>query len=176
MKKTIIFCLSILFLSGAFAQEFKTVKVNVLKEEVIIDKFVVSKTTSIDEVIKALGKPERIEQFAGKDRKFIYDSKGVSFSIVPNNPKNLIEALIITYTYDQDKDVAKEKFSGTLSIDGFTVTEKNTAEEISESTDLKKVECFGRTCMTDPKAKGIILMMGLTDEKDILQIAFGFKK
>jgi len=175
LEKAFIACIVMSLFTNVFAQNTESIKVNVLKEEVVINKMVITKKTTIDEVIKAMGKPERIEKFAGKDRKYIYDSKGYAFSTAPNNPKNLVESLTITYTYDNDKNVAKEKFRGTLMIDNFMVTEKNTIKEIADKTDFEKIECFGTMCASDPKAKGIVTMIGMTESGDILQIVFGFK-
>ena len=174
MKVIFSFFLFAVMIGSLSAQKIDNVKINVAKEEITVNNTVIKSGTSIQDVIKALGEPERIVKFAGKDRYYIYDSQGVAFSIIANSDK--IETITITYTYDEDEKVAKEKFKGTLMVDAHTVTEKTTIKELNDKTAYDGIQCFGKLCASDPKKKGVIVMIGLTEKQEILQIVFGLKK
>lgn len=172
MKNTILLLL-LLFSTTSFAQNAESIKIDVLKEEIIIGKLKLTKDTDIDAVIKVLGKAERIKKTGEHDRVFAYDSKGIAFNVKAGGSKKL-ESVTLTYTYDGDENVAKEKYTGELFIDKVAITEKTTTTEINEKTNVK-LRCMGTLCMVDPKGKGLLVLLGTTENNEILQIAFGFK-
>lgn len=171
--KNLIIAFLLLISSASLAQKFENIKVNVGKEEIVVDKVTIKKNTKIDEVIKVFGKAERVVQKAGQDRIFIYDSKGIAFNVKAGGSR-MIESITITYTYDDDKNVASGKYAGKVIIDQLGVTENTTTAEINEKTALE-LQCMGTMCVTDPKGKGVLMLLGLTESNKILQMAFGFK-
>lgn len=171
--KNLLF-LFLLFISGtSFSQNFDSIRVHILKEEIIIDNLTINKKTKIDQVIKIFGKAERVVEHNGQERILIYDSKGVAFNLRDGGDRQ-ISAVTITYTYDNDENVASGKYTGKLIIDQLEVTEFTPADTINEKTDLNLL-CMRSRCVTDFAGDGLLVLLGLTETNTILQMAFGLR-
>lgn len=178
MKKVFTTFITFLSLSVAFAQTAAKITVNSTTKSIVIGKLNLSAKTTIDEVIKALGEPERKEIIAGKERIFAYDKLGLSFDI-GNTGNKLIEGVSITYNPDDDKKVAHGVFTGELTIDGLKVNKLTKSKELTAKTKLGDIRCFGTMCATDPRSTaGLALLLSYKDEteSEIGQIGFAFKK
>jgi hypothetical protein len=170
--KTILFLSAIFIAQLLHAQTIDTIKINTSKQEILIAKHIVTSATTIEEITKLLGPAERIEKVGGVDRHYIYDKLGLSFD---GGKKGKVEAVMINYNHDGDKKAAKEKFTHTLMIDKLTATEKTTAENVKQNTNIKEISCVGAImCVSDPKKPGIALLMGFNDKALITQMVFGF--
>ncbi len=135
----IVFILFFLYLSGNVNAQTFNINGDFKKGAIIINNTTFTKTSTIADYEKILGKPERIEKIAGQDRVFAYDKLGISFMINPVTKG--VENINITYIYDGDKKVAKESFKGKLSINSQEINTQTTHEEIGKlvNTTLLKV-------------------------------------
>lgn len=178
MKKLLTSFLTFFVLSTSLAQGADKIVVDSPQKTILIDKLSITSKTTIDEVIKALGEPERKETIAGKERIFAYDKLGLSFDI-GNTGNKFVEAVAITYNPDNDKKVAHGVYKGALSIDGLIVSKITKSAELTSKTKLGEIRCFGTMCAADPKSSaGLALLLSYIDEsqKEIGQIGFAFKK
>ena len=177
MKK-LLFTLTFLTLGYTVlpAQKADRIIVNVLSQEVTIGTMKTTISTSIDDVIKYLGEPERKETIAGKERIFAYDKLGIAFDI-GNGTKKTVEGISVTYVADDDRKVAKGGFNGDLLIDNLKISATMKPKDIQAKTKFGNIECFSAMCASNPKAKGLMLILSYTspEQIEIGQIGFGFK-
>lgn len=154
------------------AQSLDSIKINSRTQEFVYQHHAISAATNITQVQQWLGQPSRVEQVSGKDRYFIYDGLGISFDA---GKSGQIEAVIINYNFDGDKKAAKEKYTGALVVDNFSISEKTKTDEIKQFTRIKAIVCMGPTlCVSDPKSQTMALVVGYTQASLITQIVFGF--
>ncbi|MCC6370131.1 MAG: hypothetical protein IT236_03895 [Bacteroidia bacterium] len=173
MKSKIILVVSLLFcLQKGRAQNADTLKVFTQLNRVEFAKNIITPKTTIDELIKMLGTPDRIEQSVGIDRHFIYDKLGLAFD---GGKIRMVEGISVTFNYDNDKKAAKNKFSGVLKMDDLIVKETTSGEDIKQKTFIKELTCIpGAFCASNPKLPHMVLMMGLNSSSKITNLVFGF--
>lgn len=156
MMKKILLSVYFLFLCTVlYAQASLSVNGDFDNEAVVINNTAFTKKSTIEDYEKILGKAERIEKIAGKDKIFAYDKWGISLSLETNT--NLIQEIYITYVYDGDKKVAKEKFTGTLALNGETITQETTSEQIGKMSGLTLVSVMKGLYMGKGKAISLIV-------------------
>jgi hypothetical protein len=175
MKKLFVLAYMALSLNCANAQ--KRIPVSIMSEakKIMLGAFEVSATTKIEDVIKYLGKPDRIMKAAGTDRHYIYDSLGIA--IDAGKEGKIVEAVSINFNWDNDKKMAMLPFKNTLTLDGYAITELSTTDMIRQNTMVKEIICPAPViCMSNPKAGGLALIIGYTKDNRMTQIAFGFTK
>ena len=139
MLKSILFAVALfLFLQPSVnAQTSLNVNSDFTKNAVIINGVTFTKKSTLEEYEKVLGKAERIEKYAGKDKFFAYDKLGIAFSLEINT--TTVQEIYITYISDDDKKFAKGAFTGTLAINGQTITTQTTHEEIGKLSGAELV-------------------------------------
>lgn len=172
MTKSILlsFLILLLFHVHVNAQTSPSVNVDVVKNVIIINNVTFTKTSSIADYEKVLGKAERIEKIAGKDKIFAYDKLGISFSLKTNT--DIVQEVYITYVYDGDKKVAKEEFKGQLSINGKEINNKTTADEISKESKIDLVMSMKGLYMGKGKA---LLLIAYYPETTLGQFGVSFQ-
>jgi len=163
--------------SNLYAAKVDSIVVEVSKRTIKLGSYVISTNTTIDQVMKQLGKPNRIEKLAGTDRYFIYDSLGIAFDIGRNADKK-IDAFFVTFNQDKDTKKAKQKFTGVLMLDNYKITASTTSTNITDNTQIKQLNCFSTLCASMPDANSTTLTIGYSaeDRKKITQIGFGWKR
>jgi hypothetical protein len=111
----------ILFLSAASfnsqAKGLDTLSLDLRAGTIHIGKKEITKKTTEKNIVAMLGEPDRREK---EGRMLVYDKLGVSFDMGRNQAERKVEGMYITYVYDNDLKVAKEKFNGLLLINGKT--------------------------------------------------------
>src|SRR6188768_3128961 len=132
MNKSVLFSVVLLLLlqPHAKAQTPPSVNGDFSKGTVVINGVPFTKKSTIEEYEKVLGKAERIEKYAGKDKFFAYDKLGLSLSLEINT--TTVQEIYITYIFDGDKKVAKETFTGVLAVNGESITTGTTHEQIGK--------------------------------------------
>lgn len=128
--------LSLLVLVCICTATFAQINVNAdfIKQEIVINNVTLTKNSTLADYEKILGKAERVEKIGGKDKIFAYDKSGISLSLKVNT--NIVQEIYITYIYDNDKKVAKERFTGSLSFNGTTITDKTGKDEVAKNSGL----------------------------------------
>jgi hypothetical protein len=172
MKKIIL--LSTLFLSTivGFAQKSDTITFSSKPQGIQINKFKISTSTKISELISYLGKPSRIEKVAGVDRHYIYDEIGLAFD---GGKSGNVETVTITFNPDGDRKTANGIYKGVAKLDGYLLNENTTSDDIKNSTKLKTITCMGESMCVSKPEKGIMaILIGYNDKKAITQILLGF--
>jgi hypothetical protein len=155
IKSILFFFIFLSFQINVSAQISPTVNVDVVKNVIIINNITFTKNSSIADYEKVLGKAERIEKVAGKDKIFAYDKLGISFSLKMNT--DIVQDVYITYLYDGDKKVAKEEYKGKLSINDKEISNKTTADEISKLSKIDLV--MSMKGLYIGKGKSLLLMV-----------------
>lgn len=172
MKK-IILAFSLLFSVIFLNAQTDTSHVNATSSQIKIGAHTITANTSVADLIAAFGKPNRIEQVAGKDRHYIYDALGLAFDCRTGT----VEAVAFTFHADGDKKTANAAIKGALLIDNYTITDHTTADQIKANTSIKAIMCLGELmCMSDPKQGGVALIIGYNKDKLITQVGIGLKK
>ncbi|MDZ4759436.1 MAG: hypothetical protein SGJ10_15025 [Bacteroidota bacterium] len=173
MKHIYIILSSILFSFNLFAQQKDTITVNSSTKKITIGKHIILSTTTIEQVKKMLGKPDRIEKLVGKERVFVYDKLGFSFEIGRDTTVRTLTSFAITYNFDGDRKVSKNIYIGTLILDKYHITKKTTAQDINTNTSLK-LDCVANImCVTDPNGKGMgVMLTFVKDTKEVSVIGF----
>lgn len=163
----------IVFATTLYAQKADTITVNTITKKITIGNHIILSTTTIEQVKKMLGLPDRVEKLAGRERVFAYDRLGISFEIGRDTVVRTLTSLSITYNFDGDKKVSKHPFIGTLYIDTYLVTKTTNASDITANTAVK-LNCLGNVmCVTDPNYKGMGVMLSfLKDVKELVAIGF----
>jgi hypothetical protein len=191
MKK-IVLCLllPLLFFSPAFTQQYFTRSTNVsvdnLKDEItlsniiittdstfknedeeiiLIEKLVITQTSTIEEVIKVLGQPQHIEKQKGTGEVYAYDQAGVAFNV---DDTKAILRVIVTYKPDEKLQPAARPFAGELYIDSCAITDTTSGATISEKTKIGTLLCVDKTCASQPRNKGLKwVVYYVNDKKEI---------
>ncbi len=127
--------------------------------------------STINDYQQVLGKPERIEKIGGTDRVFAYDKSGISLFLTPNS--NIVLDVYITFIYDGDKKIAKEKFEGRLAINGTELNSQTTPEQIGKLVNAELKVAMKGLYMTKGKLLSLVVYY---PESTIGQFAFGFQK
>ncbi len=158
------------------AQKVDSLVVNTNTNQIILNKHIITSTTTIDEVSAYFGKAQRVDMIDAKPRIYAYDLKGISFRTKASNPK-VIETVFITYNLDDDKKAAKGIYKGYLSVNKFRIRPTSSGQKIGEETGID-MSCFSTMCMSDPNIKGIMILLGLIhkDPMEITNIGFHFKQ
>lgn len=139
MTKSILFSVVLfLFLQPHVnAQTSPQVNGDFSKGIVLINGTSFTKKSTLEDYEKVLGKAERIEKIGGKDKIFAYDKLGIALSLETNT--TTVQEIYITYIFDGDKKVAKETFAGSLAINGETITNQTTHEQIGKLASVELV-------------------------------------
>jgi hypothetical protein len=154
-----------------FSQGVKSISINVKKKEIKLDGATITEHSTVEEMIKALGKPTRVQTIGGKERFQCYDEQGIAFEIAPDGSGKIL-AMTITYQDDGDVKVAKGPYTGTLAIDSYTVTPGSTSDEMKDKTDLTEFHCMSTICISDLKQPIMGVMVAYTPKHEISQISF----
>ncbi|MBL0745013.1 DUF7738 domain-containing protein [Chryseolinea lacunae] len=133
MKKFLL-SLLVLVCVGTVASAQINLNADFTKQEIVINGVAFTKASTLEDYEKVLGKAERIEKIGGKDKIFAYDKSGISLSLKTNT--NVVQEVYITYIYDNDKKVAKERFAGSLSLNGKTITDKTVKDDVAKLSGL----------------------------------------
>lgn len=172
MKKLFL-SLTLLFSALFLNAQSDSASVNSPKSVVQIGAHSITGNTTVAELIKAFGKPSRIEQSAGKDRHYIYDALGLAFDCRSGS----VEAVTFTFHADGDKKTASDAMKGTLKIDNYTITDRTTGDMIKANTKIKSIMCMGELmCMSDPNQAGAFVVIGYSKDKYLTTISIGLKK
>ncbi len=164
-----IILISILFSTNIFAHQFDTITVNTTTKKITVGKHIILSSTTIDRIKKMFGEPDRVEKLAGRERVYAYDRFGFSIEIGRDTAVKTIVSFSITYNFDGDKKVSKNKYSGVLILDNYHITNKTTGADIIAKTTIK-LNCLGAImCVTDPNFKGLGVMISYV--KEIKEIA-----
>ncbi len=176
MKHTNIYIIliSIFLSSNIYAQQADTIKVNTATKKITIGKRVINGTTTIEQIKKMFGNPDRVEKLAGKVRVFAYDRLGFSVELGRDTTVRTITSFAITYNFDGDKKVSKNRYNGVLLLDKYPITKSTSGSDINTNTAIK-LNCLGTImCVTDPNWKGMAVV--ITYQKESKEIAvIGFK-
>ncbi|MDI1234473.1 MAG: hypothetical protein PSX81_09335 [bacterium] len=171
MKK-IIFSFLLLCSAAFLNAQTDSSSVNSKSSTIQIGAHTITAKTTVEQLIKALGTPSRIEKIAGKDRHYIYDALGLAFDCRSGS----VEAVTFTFHYDNDKKVAIDAVKNGLKIDNFTISDATTTDQIKANTNIKNIMCLGELmCMSDPSQPGAALVIGYSKDKKITQISIGLK-
>lgn len=172
MKKILLIAFSFITMSlSVFAQDTLKINSDFTSESLTINNTTFTKKSTLADYEKVLGKADRIEKVAGKDKFFVYDKLGIS--IILNTNTNIIDNVIIAYIFDDDRKVAKESFKGTLAINGTTITNQTMYEEIEKLSTIKLLKIM--TGFYIGKGK-IMHLMVYYIEKNLGQLTFSFEK
>lgn len=174
IKKVIFSILFISALNGAFAQKADSLKVASDKQVVTLGKHTILSQTKIEDLLKWMGTPSRIEKAGGMDRYYVYDNLGLSFDA---GKKGVVEAVYVNYNWDKDKKAAQESFKGVLLMDNYLVNATTKADDIKSKTHVKDIVCLGPTmCISNPTPANMAITIGYNETAKITQIVFGFTK
>jgi len=176
MKQTKLYIILfyILFASNSYAQKVDTIKVNTSTKKITIGKHIILSTTTIEQIKKMFGAPDRVEKLVGRERVFAYDRLGFSVELARDTNIRTITSFALTYNFDGDKKVSKHIYGGVLLLDKYHITKATTGADINKNTSIK-LNCLGAIiCVTDPNFKGLGVM--ITYDKPTKEIAvIGFK-
>lgn len=133
MKKLLLSLFALVCVCAVASAQIN-VNADFTKQEIVINGVAFTKSATLEDYEKVLGKAERIEKIGGKDKIFAYDKSGISLSLKANT--NIVQEVYITYIYDNDKKVAKERFAGSLSLNGKAITDKTAKDEVAKLSGL----------------------------------------
>ncbi len=173
MKKIFAIALLMFVFTLIKAGNADTIRINSIDQTITVGSLIIKKGSTIESLKSLLGTPTKVTSIGGLDRRYIYDDLGIAFEA--NEDGKTFSAITVNYNWDGDKKVASGKFKGVLLVDGFAINESMKGEDISKNTKIKGLTCMGTLmCMTDPKAKGLMVLIGFQSNK-ITQIGFGVK-
>jgi hypothetical protein len=163
-----LFSFLIVYTLGA-QTSVSTVNADFVKNVIQINGVSFTNTSTLADYEKVLGKAERVEKVAGKDKYYAYDALGLSLVLKANT--NLVQEVYVTYVFDGDRKVAKGTYQGKLLVNSTNISTKTSHDEISKITklDLKMV----MKGLYMGQGKGLALMV-YYPEATIAQLAFSF--
>ena len=173
MTKSILFSLLIFLLLQVSlkAQTLPSVNGDFDKNVLVINNVTFDKNSTIEDYEKVLGKAERIEKIAGKDKIFAYDKLGIALNLKANT--NIVQEIYITYIFDGDKKVAKETFQGTLSINGKAINTQTTSEQLGKQANTELITAMKGLYMSKGKTLNLVVYY---PESTIGQFGFSFSE
>lgn len=173
MTRSILFSFAIFFFLQLTvnAQTSPSVNGDFKKGVVVINNVMFTQKSTIEEYEKVLGKAERVEKIGGKDKIFAYDKAGISLSLAANT--TTVQEIYITYVFDGDKKVAKETFTGTLSINGEPINTQSTSEQIGKLSGVDLISVMKGFYMSKGGALNLIVYY---PETTLGQFGFSFAK
>lgn len=173
MKLVTLVALSFFAFVNLEASSTDTIKIDAKNSSLQIGTLKIAKDSSISSVLAYLGKPSQTQKIAGKDRRFIFDDLGIALEADEAGIK--IIGFTITFNWDDDKKVAKGKYTGVVLLDEYTFTENTTSNQVTENTSVKNLTCMGEAmCMTNPRLPGFTFLIGYQNSK-VTQLGLGIK-
>jgi hypothetical protein len=162
MKQTMRNTLSLLFLVTAFiqlqAQVQKPLAINgdMLHGIITINGVDINAKSTRAECVKALSTHPRVVKQANRDKLLFYDDQGLSFALKTGT--DTIQVVRLNYESQDSFRFAEGPYKGTLSLNGKSINNKTTPEEIAKATGAQLVTMPGASsflCQGD----GLIIMM-----------------
>ncbi len=136
----------------------------------LLNKVSLNYSVNIEDIINAIGKPDRVVDYKNIEKNYFYDSLGII--ILTKDGK--LKGLGINYNWDGDKKFPEKSFTGSLKIGELSVSKNTIREEIAAIKSLEFVCPIESICASNNKEVDVRCVISFTD-KLITQIVFLLK-
>lgn len=140
---------------AALGQGGLRLNVDLPTQTVTINDVAFTASSTLGEYEKHLGRADRIEQKRGVDQYFAYDALGISLSI--DDETEVVNEIYITYSNDGDIKLAKQAYSGVLTVNNQKVGAQIVPKEMSKLVKLEFVELMNGYFASPMKELSLLL-------------------
>jgi hypothetical protein len=169
-KLFLLFSFIVLTTSFAFGQKSSIEILYSDSAELIINQKSISGETTVEELVKMMGKANEVKEHPNEEKSYFYSELGIVFF----TRNGLVKGLGVNFNWDGDKKFPKQTYTGSLKLGDTDINKKSKNEAIAGIKTIQFICPFPSMCASKNRQAKVRCTAAFKDEQ-LTQVVFLIK-